>query len=127
MPGLRIVKVQSFFYTNRDDKDKGDGIAESYYVGNTKICGNKGWARDVRFPEFRQNEGQVFEIDIPAERCSQMRYNMIMETDDGWDVTVHTYAWYSDGSKKRVGAASLIFGGDHRVENVYFLNCGRNA
>lgn len=123
MPGLKIVRLQSLFYTNIDDKDKGDGIAETYYWGNTKICGNTGWARDVRFPEFVQNEGQAFEVDIPVEKCPQMKYNMKMETGDGWDVTVHTFAWYSDGSKKKVGAASFTFGGSHREENVYFRNC----
>jgi hypothetical protein len=121
--GLRIIKVQSFFYTNSDDKDAGDGIAETYFCGYTKLCGNTGWARDIRFPEFRQHEGQEFEVDVPAERCSDMRYNMVMETSDGWDVTVHTYAWYSDGTKKRVGSATLEFGGRNRVNNVYFLTC----
>ena len=123
MADLRIIKLQAFFYTNIDDKDKGDGIAETYYWGNTRICGNTGWARDIRFPEFRQNLGQMFDVDIPAEKCSNMRYQMVMETNDGWDVTVHTYAWYSDGSKKRVCDARLVFGGKNRENTVYFLNC----
>ena len=117
---LRIIKLQAFYYTNVDDKDKGDGIAESYYLGNTRVCGNTGWARDIRFPEFRQHLGELFEVDIPAERCGDIKYRMVMETGDGWDVTVHTYAWYSDGTKKRVGAATIEFGGKNRESIVYF-------
>jgi len=123
MSSLRIIKLQAFFYTNIDDKDKGDGIAENYYWGNTGICGNTGWARDLKFPEFRQNVGQMFDVDVPAERCSNMKYKMIMETSDGWDVTVHIYAWYSDGSKKRVGSATLEFGGKIREHTIPFLTC----
>lgn len=122
MPALRIIKLQTFFYTNVDDKDRGDGIAEAYYWGNTRICGNTGWARDLRFPEFRQNEGQLFDVDIPAEWCPNMKYRMVMETGDGWDVTIHIYAWYSNGTKKRVAAATLFFGGKSREETVFF-NC----
>lgn len=118
---LKIIKLQSFFYTNSDDKEKGNGIAESYYWGNTKICGNKGWAKDIRFPEYVQNEGQKFEVDIAAEKGCDMRYNIITETDDVWDVTIYTFAWYSDGTKKRVGGASFLFGGKNRMENIYFV------
>jgi len=121
IPSLKIIKLQSFFYTNTDDKEKGNGIAESYYWGNIKICGNSGWAKDVRFPEYVQNEGQMFEVDIAAEKCPDMRYNIITETADVWDVTIYTFAWFSDGTKKRVAGASLLFGGKHRVENIYFL------
>lgn len=31
MFALKIIKLQAFFYTNNDDKDMGDGIAEAYY------------------------------------------------------------------------------------------------
>ena len=120
MSALRIIKLQTFFYTNVDDKDKGDGIAETYYWGNKRICGNTGWARDLRFPEFRQNSGQMFDVDVPAGWCSNMKYRMVMETGDGWDVTIHIYAWFNDGSKKRVAAATLLFGGRHREEIVFF-------
>ena len=123
MSDLRIIKLQTFFYTNIDDKDKGDGIAESYYWANKRICGNSGWARDLRFPEYRQNEGQMFDVDIPAEKHSNIRYQMVMETSDGWDVTVHTYAWYSDGSKKRIGAANLKFGGKNRENTIFLPTC----
>ena len=123
MSDLKIIKLQAFFYTNNDDKDMGDGIAEEYYWGNNRICSNTGWARDLRFPEFRQSLGQIFNVDVPAKRCSEMRYRMVMETADGWDVTVHTYAWYSDGSKKRVGAANFEFGGKNRENVVYFRTC----
>jgi len=119
-PGLRIIKLQSFFYTNTDDKEKGNGISESYYWGNMKICGNSGWARDIRFPEYVQNEGQMFEVDVAAEKGPYMRYNIITETDDVWDVTIYTFAWFSDGTKKQVGGANFMFGGKHRVENIYF-------
>lgn len=118
---LKIIKLQSLFYTNTDDKEKGNGIAESYYWGNTKICGNTGWAKDIRFPENVQNSGQMFEVDITAEKGRDMRYNMITETDDVWDVTIYTFAWYSDGTKKRVGGASFLFGGKNRMENIYFV------
>ena len=121
MPGLRITKLQAFFYTDSDDKDKGDGIAESYYWGNTKICGNTGWARDIRFLEFQQNLGQMFEVNIAAEKYSSMKYQMVMETDDRWDVTVHIYAWFSDGSKRRAAATSTLeFNRKHRAEVIYF-------
>lgn len=120
-PRLKIIKLQSLFYTNSDDKEKGNGIAESYYWGNVKLCGNTGWAKDIRFPEFVQNKGQMFEVDIAAEKCSDMRYHLMTETSDVWDVTIHTYAWFSDGTKKRVAGASLLFGGNHRVENIYFV------
>lgn len=121
IPGLRIIKLQSLFYTNTDDKEKGNGLAESYYWGNMKICGNTGWARDIRFPEYVQNEGQMFEVDIAAEKCPHMRYNIITETADIWDVTIYTFAWFSNGTKKKVCGASLLFGGKHRVENIYFI------
>lgn len=121
IPRLKIIKLQSFFYTNTDDKEKGNGIAESYYWGNMKICGNTGWARDIRFPEYVQNEGQMFEVDVDAEKCPDMIYNIRTETADVWDVTIYTFAWFSDGTKKKVGAASFLFGGKHRVENIYFI------
>ncbi|MGI8788135.1 MAG: hypothetical protein ACR2HG_10280 [Pyrinomonadaceae bacterium] len=120
---LKIIKLQSLFYTNTDDKEKGNGIAESYYWGNMKICGNTGWAKDIRFPEYVQNEGQMFEVDIAAEKCSDMRYNIITETDDIWDVTIYIYAWYGDGTKKRTGGATLLFGGKHRMESIPFITC----
>jgi len=124
MAGLRIIKLQAFFYTDSDDKDKGDGIAETFYWRNTRICGNKGWARDIRFLEFRQNLGQMFDVDIAAEKCSDMKYQMIMETEDKWDVTVHVYAWYSDGTKKRVvSTATIEFGGKKREETIPFITC----
>ena len=124
MAGLRIIKLQAFFYTDSDDKDKGDGIAETYYWRNAKICGNTGWARDIRFLEFRQNLGQMFNVDIAAEKCSDMKYQMVMETEDKWDVTVHVYAWYSDGMKKRVVSTSTIeFGGKKREETIHFITC----
>lgn len=123
MPELRIIKLQSSFYTNTSDKEKRNGLAESYYWGNVKICGNKGWARDVRFPEYVQHEGQLFEVEIAAEKCSDMKYSLITETDDAWDVTIYTYAWYSDGTKKRVASASLVFGRNQRVGNIPFINC----
>jgi hypothetical protein len=121
MSGLKIIKLQAYFYTDSDDKDAGDGIAETYYWGNTKICGNTGWARDIRYLEFQQNLGQMFEVDIAAEKCSDMKYQMVMETDDRWDVTVHVYAWFSDGTKKRVVSIGPIeFGGKNREETLYF-------
>jgi hypothetical protein len=124
MSDLRINKLQAFFYTDSDDKDKGDGIAETYYWGNTRICGNKGWATDLRFLEFRQNVGQMFDIDIAAEKGSSMRYQMVMETSDRWDVTVHIYAWYSDGSKKRVASTNTLeFGGKLRERTIFFITC----
>ena len=123
MSGLRIIKLQAFFYTDSDDKEKGNGIAETYYWGNTKICSNTGWARDIRFPEYRQGEGQMFEVDVAAEKCTDMKYQIITETNDRWIVTVHVYAWYNDGLKKRVAAASLEFGGKQRMNAFFFMNC----
>jgi hypothetical protein len=124
MAGLRIIKLQAFFYTDSDDKDKGDGIAETYYWRNKRICGNTAWARDIRFLEFRQNLGQMFNVDIAAEKCSGMKYQMVMETGDKWDVTVHVYAWYSNGMKKRVVSTGTIeFGGKKREETIYFNTC----
>ena len=121
--GLKIIKLQSFFYTNTDDKEKGNGISESYYWRNLKICGNTSWARNVRFPEYVQNEGQMFEVKIKSEKCGDMKYMMITETDDIWDVTVYTFAWYSDGVKRKVGAANLLFGGKDRMKRIYFMTC----
>ena len=124
MADLRIIKLQAFFYTDSDDKDKGDGIAETYYWRNTRICGNTGWARDIRFLEFRQNLGQMFNVDIAAEKCSDIKYQMLMETGDQWDVTVHVYAWYSDGMKKKVVSTGTIeFGGKKREETIHFITC----
>ena len=122
MPSLKIIKLQAFFYTDSDDKDMGDGIAEGYYWGNMKICGNRGWARDERFLEFKQNLGEMFEVDIDAEKRTNMKYQMVMETGDRWDVTVHIYAWFSDGTKKRVAATgTLVFNEKHRREIIYFI------
>lgn len=123
MSELKIKKLQALFYTDSDDKDKGDGIAETYFWGNARICENTGWARDIRFPTYRQHSGQLFEVDIHAAKCPQMRYQIIMETGDRWLVTVHVYAWYSDGAKRRVAAAGLGFGGKNRVNTIYFATC----
>src|ERR1044071_3910036 len=123
MPDIRIIKVQAIFYTQTDDKDEGDGIAETYYLGDKKLCGNTGWGKDLTFHDAEPNYGQKFDIDVPAEKCSQLRYNMIMENRDGWFVNVHVYAWYSNGRSHKVGEATFRFGGNHREDNVFFLTC----
>ena len=66
----------------------------------------------------------MFEVDIAAEKCSNMKYQMVMETDDRWDVTVHIYVWFSDGTKKRVAATgTLVFGRKRRDNVIYFSTC----
>lgn len=101
-PVLRIVSLQAEFHTTNDDKDRNDGISETYLNGTTIVGQNQSWGKGLIFRRNNKDLGEPFSVNVPLSDCRNMSYRYLMDNDDGWNVRFRIYATLSDGTRKLV-------------------------
>lgn len=101
-----IATIKTVFVTNDDDKDKNDGISESYMRGQEVLGRNTSWGKDLNFRDHSTNLGQEFDISsykIAAKNVGSIVYNWNMDNDDGWNVQMNVYIKLANGHEYQVG------------------------
>jgi hypothetical protein len=104
---IKVLRIQARFHTNGDDKDRGDGISESYRLDGTKVVGeNRSWGNGIVFHNDAHDTGQEFDVSnqgLTLADINRLTYNFDMDNDDGWKVTITIVVTASDGNKYVVG------------------------
>jgi hypothetical protein len=101
-----ISDIYATFWTNDDDKGVGDGISETYLLGDQVLAQNKSWSQAFKFKEHALVVGKQFDISsskIPAHNVGALVYKMQMDNDDGWNVDVALYVRLANGHVYLVG------------------------
>lgn len=125
-PEKKIVQVVAEFHTTDDDKDRNDGISESYLLGTQVIGSNQSWGKDLVFRDNSFNLGQTFDVrssNIAFSRCKDLSYKYLMDNDDGWHVIFRIYVTLDDGTRHlAANEARNIANGSPR-DGTIPLNC----
>lgn len=125
-PPVVLTQLVAEFHTQDDDKDRGDGISESYYVGSQQLDKNQSWGKDLIFRDNSFNLGQTFDVassNVPFSRCNELSYKWIMDNDDGWKVVFKIYATFSNGQRHLVGTDQKEIGDGGPREGTIPLRC----
>jgi hypothetical protein len=101
-PPWRIVGLQARLGTRDDDKDKGDGINETYYDSATIVGSNQNWGKALTFRNDDPNNlGQRFAVNVPYSDCGSMKYHILMGNDDGWHARISVTADVTNGAQSK--------------------------
>lgn len=116
-----ITRVRAEFHTNDDDKDRDDGINETYLLNKNQVLGqNQDWGKGIIYRDHSVNHGQAFDVNVPASDCSKISYNFRKNTNDDWNVTFKLYAHFDDGTIRKVGEGNYKLGGNSKEGTIDF-------
>ena len=119
-----ITHLEAEFHTTDDNKDKNDGISETYLHHQQVIGQNQSWGKDLNFRENQKDLGQKFDVsnfNIPFSSCKNLTYKYLMDNDDGWHVRFRIYATLDDGTRHEVANEHRnIANGDPRDGTIGF-------
>ncbi|MBB6253033.1 hypothetical protein [Nitrospirillum iridis] len=103
-----IASIVCRFQTNDNDKDKDDGISETYKRGREVLGSNQSWGRDLCYRDHNTDWGQRFDIsgfNILARDVSSIVYEWSMDNDDEWNVGMTVLIKLQNGHEYEVGGA----------------------
>jgi hypothetical protein len=100
-----ITRLVAEFHTTDDDKDRDDGISETYLFNGQIVGQNQSWGKDLVFRDNSVNLGQTFDVSahgIAFSDIGRCQYRYLMDNDDGWHVIFRIKATLSDGTEHLV-------------------------
>lgn len=118
-----ITSVVTEFWTDGDDKDREDGISETFLTGTQVVGSNASWGKDLIFRNDSFNLGQTFDVSsykIPASKCNTMSYRYLMDNGDGWKVTFRVYITLSNGARHLVAQVYKEINSNGRTGTIGF-------
>ena len=107
----KITTLQTRFHTLDDDKDRNDGVSETYMIDGNRVlgrngyCQNRSWGKDLVFRNDSWGTGQEFDIsgeNLDLGQVGRVKYQFDMDNDDGWNVEMHVRAKCDDGQEYEV-------------------------
>jgi hypothetical protein len=101
-----VKEIWAHFHTIDDDKDRDDGISETYMLDGRQIAAkNQSWGKGLVFRDDSWDLGQRFDVSglgLRLNEINRLQYQFDMDNDDGWNVEIHIRVRTDDGNEYEV-------------------------